>query len=226
MSLQSLSAYVNWNDIPGHLAYIIIAISYLLTNIFWLRIAAVVGLALEIFYFVVTGSGLWTSVFWDTIFILINLVQVALLVRDRLSLRLTADQKAFLAPLMAELDKAQIAQLLRTGAWKTLDSGHILTREGEPVTDLTFICDGQTEVRVRDQTIAHVGPGNFIGDVSFAMGSPATATVLAEGEVRVLAFDQVRLKALCTKDQQIASAMYRRIGGGLATKMKSATGKL
>lgn len=218
--------HFSWSDVPGHVAYIVIGISYLLTSIFWLRIAAVIGLALEILYFVISGSGLWTSIFWDSVFILINIVMLAALIRDRLSLKLTADQKAFLAPLMKELDKAQIAQLLRTGAWRTLSGGDVITREGETVQDLTFVCDGLTEVRVRDQVVAHVGPGNFIGDISFAMGSPATATVVADGEVRVLALDQTKLRTLCSKDQQIASALYRRIGGGLADKMRGATGRL
>ncbi len=224
--MDVLGITFSWSDIPGHVAYVVIGISYLLTSIFWLRIAAVVGLALEILYFVVSGSGLWTSIFWDSIFILINVVMLAALIRDRLSLRLTANQKTFLAPLMKEHDKAQIAQLLRTGGWRTLSAGETITREGEAVSDLTFVSDGLTEVRVRDQVVAHVGAGNFIGDVSFAMGSVATATVVADGDVRVLALDQAKLRALCEKDQQIASALYRRIGGGLADKMRGATGRL
>ena len=56
--------------------------------------------------------------------------------------------------------------------------------------------------------------GSFVGDVSFTTGVPATATVVALETARVLAFDQARLKALCARDEQIASALYRRIGGG------------
>ena len=101
-----------------------------------------------------------------------------------------------------------------------------MTTEADPVHELTFICEGQTEVRVRDQLVAHVGAGAFVGDVSFATGVPATATVITENAVRVLAFDQDKLKALCKRDEQIAHALYRRIGGGLADKMRVATGRL
>ena len=38
-----------WADVPGHLSYLIIAISYWLANIYWLRVTAVIGLALEWF---------------------------------------------------------------------------------------------------------------------------------------------------------------------------------
>ena len=224
--VEILHQFFNWAAVPGHLAYAVIAVSYLLTNIFWLRVAAVVGLSLEIVYFLISGSPVWTSIVWDTVFILINLVQVIRLLRDRLSLRLTTDQMAFLDPIVGDLDKAQIAQLLRTGEWRTLEPGAALTVEGVPVKELTFVCDGRTEVAVKGQVIAHVASGAFVGDVSFTTGLAATATVVAEVTSRVLAFDQMKLKALCVRDEQIASALYRRIGGGLADKMRRTTDRL
>src|SRR4051794_10342722 len=108
--LEILQQIFNWDAVPGHIAYAIIAISYLLTNIFWLRLAAVVGIAFEIVYFLLSGSPVWTSIVWDTAFIIINVAQVGRLLSDRLSLKLTADQRAFLAPIVGHLDKAQIAQ--------------------------------------------------------------------------------------------------------------------
>jgi hypothetical protein len=39
----------------------LIAISYWLTDIFWLRTVAVVGLSLEILYFLLTGGDLRTA---------------------------------------------------------------------------------------------------------------------------------------------------------------------
>lgn len=218
--------FVSWDAVPGHIAYAIIAISYLLTNIFWLRLAAVVGIGLEIIYFLLSGSPVWPSIAWDSAFILINLVQLGILLRDRFSLKLSEDEKAFIKPIVGDLDKAQIAQLLRTAEWRTLSPGTLVTTEAGPVSELTFICEGQTEVRVKDQLVAHVGAGAFVGDISFATGVPATATVTTEDAVRVLAFDQEKLKTLCKRDEQIAHALYRRIGGGLADKMRVATGKL
>lgn len=218
--------FFSWAAVPGHIAYAIIAVSYLLTNIFWLRLAAVVGISFEVLYFLFSGSPVWPSIAWDSAFILINLVQLGVLLRDRFSLRLSEDEKAFIKPIVGDLDKAQVAQLLRTAEWRTLPAGTVVTTESRPVEELTFICQGQTEVRVKDQLVAHVGAGAFVGDVSFATGVPATATVTTEDAVRVLAFDQERLKALCKRDEQIAHALYRRIGGGLADKMRVTTGRL
>lgn len=221
-----LQQIFSWDALPGHIGFAIVAFAYLLTNIFWLRFAAAVGISLDLVYSLFSTPPDWTSSFWDMVFIIINLIQLGRLLRDRLSLKLSLDEKAFLAPIVGHLDKAQIAQLLRTGEWRTLEPGEVLTVEEEPVADLTFICNGRTEVRVKGQVVAHVGPGAFIGDVSFTTGVSATATVMVDEVSRVLAFDQARLKALCTRDQQIASALYRRIGGGLADKMRATTDRL
>ena len=75
-------------DLTGTLSYVLIALSYLMTRIFWLRIAAVVGLFLEIAYFRLSGGDLKIGIGWDMIFITINLVMLFLLVRERASLTL------------------------------------------------------------------------------------------------------------------------------------------
>jgi len=225
-ALDFLHQFFSWDALPGHIGFAIIAISYLLTNIFWLRLAAVVGISLDLIYSIVSTPPDWTSSFWDSAFILINLAQLFRLLHDRISLKLSLDEKAFLAPIVGHLDKAQVAQLLRTAEWRTLDPGEVITVENTAVKDLTFICSGRTEVRAKGQVVAHIGPGAFVGDVSFTTGVLATATVLVEEEARVLAFDQLRLKALCGRDQQIASALYHRIGGGLADKMRVTTDRL
>ena len=47
----------------------LIAISYWLTDMFWLRAVAVIGLSLEILYFWLSGGDLRTGIGWDLIFI-------------------------------------------------------------------------------------------------------------------------------------------------------------
>ena len=60
------------NDLTGILSYGLIALSYLMTNIFWLRVSAVVGLFLEIAYFRMTDGDLKVGIVWGLIFISIK----------------------------------------------------------------------------------------------------------------------------------------------------------
>jgi len=46
--MESLATLFSLNNWPGHLSYVLIAISYWLTDIFWLRLVAIVGLSFDL----------------------------------------------------------------------------------------------------------------------------------------------------------------------------------
>jgi len=58
---------VLWSDVPGHVSYVLIALSYWMTNVFWLRIIAVIGLFFEMLYFRMSGGDMHTGIGWDII---------------------------------------------------------------------------------------------------------------------------------------------------------------
>jgi hypothetical protein len=45
--MEQLAAYSSRGDLAGHLSYVLIAISYYATNIYWLRGMAVLGLGIR-----------------------------------------------------------------------------------------------------------------------------------------------------------------------------------
>jgi len=217
--MEALSNYFAISDIPGHVSYLIIAISYCLSNIYWLRVAAVVGLLLEILYFLMTSSALYAGIAWDLIFIAINTFHLVLLTRDRFSIRLAADEHSLIKGAFAGLHDAQIAQILKAGTWRSVDAGTRLTEEGQPVHELYFIQRGRLGVQARGAHVAELGQGCFVGEIAFLTGNAATATVVADEETRLIAFNHARLLAICKRDDQIAAAMHRLIGRDLASKI-------
>jgi hypothetical protein len=60
--MDDLAAIFSLNNWPGHLSYVLIAVSYWLTDMFWLRWVAIVGLSLEILYFLLSGGDLRTGI--------------------------------------------------------------------------------------------------------------------------------------------------------------------
>ena len=113
--MDDLGAIFSLNNWPGHLSYVLIAVSYWLTDMFWLRLVAIVGLSFEILYFLLSGGDLRTGIGWDLVFIAINAYQLSRLVHDRLSLRLPKADRDLLRSVLAGLDDAQIARLLVAG---------------------------------------------------------------------------------------------------------------
>ena len=124
--MDDLGTIFSLNNWPGHLSYALIAISYWLTDMFWLRTVAVVGLSLEILYFWHSGGDLRTGIGWDLVFIAINLYQLYRLMKDRLSLRLPEADRELLRSVLTGLDDslspvcsppASFAKLRRAPRW-------------------------------------------------------------------------------------------------------------
>ena len=208
-------------DIAGHASYAIIAISYWLTNIYWLRVTAVVGLVLEVAYFVIQSDALYTGIAWDCIFIAINLFHLARLTHQRLKLRAVEGDRDLLRVMFDGLDDAQIGMLLNSSSWQRLAVGEHMTIQGEPVPALMLIAAGQASVVVSNHLIAHVGPGTFIGEMAFLTNAMASATVTATQPTRILRIELPRLRTLLVIDHQIAGVLHRLLGADLAQKLRA-----
>lgn len=210
-----------WADVPGHVSYVLIAISYYLTNIYWLRVTAVAGLSLEIVYFQLSGGAMHTGIAWDVVFIAINAYQIYWLVAERRKLRTMEHAHLLRQGVFAGFTDAQLARVVTAGSWRTLDAGAELTREGESVKELVLICDGQAVVKAHDTVVAHLRGGAFVGEMAFVSGNPASATVVVEHETRAFVFDMQRLRKLVETDDLVAVAIHRVVGRDLASKLKS-----
>jgi hypothetical protein len=214
--------YVTLIDLPAHLSYIVIAISYFLTNVFWLRVAAVIGLFLEIIYFRLTGTSASTGIPWDGLFILINLYQLIWLVRERLGAKLPEKDAAMLRQSFEGLSDAQIARMLRAADWLDLNPGEILTRQDAPVDALYFLCTGRAIVEINGSLVTYLEKGSFIGEIAYLTGNAATARVTIDEPSRVLAFSKMRMAKVTAKDSQINGILYQLLGRDLAQKMRRA----
>ena len=177
-------------DLTGTLSYAIIALSYMMTRIFWLRVAAVIGLFLEIAYFRLSGGDLKVGIGWDAIFIAINLVMIFLLVRERASLTLPEKDAPMLRQSFAGLDDAQIARLLKAADWRDAQPGETLTKQDHAVDSLFFLCSGRASVEVNGSFETYLEKGSFIGEIAYLTGNLATATVVIDEPSRVLAFSK------------------------------------
>jgi Cyclic nucleotide-binding domain len=209
-------------DLLVHLSYVMIAFSYFLTNMLWLRVAACVGLSLNLIYYAITGSSLHTSLPWDSIFILINLYELALLMRERWNAKLPEAETPLLRQAFEGLNDIQISKLLRAADWKSLTAGDIVTRQDAPVDALYFIIQGRAKVEVDGITVAHLESGTFIGEIAYLTGNPATARVVIEEPSRLLVFSRMRMAKVTAGDKQITGILYQVLGRDLATKMRRA----
>jgi Cyclic nucleotide-binding domain len=207
-------------DLTGTLSYAVIALSYLMTRIFWLRVAAVIGLFLEVAYFRLTGGDLKIGIGWDLIFIGINLYQLFWLIRERAKLRLPEKEAPLLREALAGLDDGQIARLLTAADWKDAAPGDLLTKQDAAVDSLYFLCSGRASVVVNGSFVTYLEKGAFVGEIAYLTNNLATATVVIDEPSRILAFSKLRMAKVTAADEQISGIIYQLLGRDLAMKMR------
>jgi CRP-like cAMP-binding protein len=155
---------------------------------------------------------------WDLIFIAINLYQLYRLVKDRLSLP-EADRD-LLRSVFTGLDDSQIARLLIAGEFSDFADGTTLAEENEALERIFFICSGHARVTIGGREVSHLEKGSFVGEVAFLTDKPATATVIAEGDMRALAFDRGELRQFFHKETEVVGLIDQLLGRELANKIK------
>ena len=99
--------------------------------------------------------------------------------------------------------------------------GTVLTRQGKPVDDLTYIASGLASVNVNGKDIATVGRGAVIGEVTYRTGQPATATITVSEDTVLLRFEVNALRAFVSRNADIGAVQEQNLAEHLRAKLTS-----
>lgn len=141
--------------------------------------------------------------------------------RLRLATGLSGPERMLHEGLFHELASAEFRRLLRSGLWRHLPEGAVLTRQGEPVSELMIIAEGSARVIVGRVFMGLLRPGYFVGETSFIGGKEATATVIADSPMRLFVVARPGFERLLRRDRGIEIAMLRAVNRELAAKLAS-----
>jgi hypothetical protein len=175
---------------------------------------------------VATQSGLDSSVLIGTLAGLFSGILMAMLMlaydlpRPKLSLNLPEPDRELLRSVFTGLDDAQIARLLVAGRFNDIVKGTTLAEENKPLDTLFFICRGHVSVTIAGRKVTQLEEGNFVGEIAFLTEKPATATVVAEDNVRALVFQRADLNQFFRTEVEVAGLIYQLLGRELAQKLK------
>jgi CRP-like cAMP-binding protein len=67
-------------------------------------------------------------------------------------------------------------------------AGTVLVDQGDTGTDCFVIVEGTASVYVRGEHVASSGPGSMVGEMALIDHRPRTATVVADGDMKLLRF--------------------------------------
>jgi voltage-gated potassium channel len=128
-------------------------------------------------------------------------------------------------PLFAELEAADIADIMRLLRAQTVEPGAMITRRGDAAHSMYFIAAGEVEIALKDSTV-RLGPGQFFGEVAVLRRARRSATATAITRANLLVLDAHDLHALMEREPRVAVRMKEMIDQRLGDKRVSERGDI
>jgi hypothetical protein len=113
-----------------HVANTFYLASFLGRDMLWLRTLTCGGLVLGLVFFTCQPMPLYGPAAWHAVFLLINVVQIRQILRERRRLDLTADQRHVAEAALGHLSRAELLTLLT----------HVMYRDPRRVGDIETVC--------------------------------------------------------------------------------------
>jgi CRP-like cAMP-binding protein len=138
----------------------------------------------------------------------------------------------FLVQAFPALSERQLVRATRNLERKDYTPGSILLREGAPPDQFYIITRGQIEVLVEDSdgdrlTVAHMGRGQYFGEVELLRGGTNMATIRAalDTGVQVAVLDRQTFDSLMTESTPTREALDRVAEARIAENLNGRNGR-
>ena len=182
---------MNIATLAGHLAFSLIAFSFLVKDIFWLRIVSILASLFSVFYnFYIPADPMWLAINWNFVFIVVNVYHIGVILYEKREVKMDDKNEELYQTLFKEMTPVEYLKISRAAQWETLKPGQRLITQGMPVPDLYLIYNGTVDVAIDGEKVAELKDGEFVGEMSFLTEKVATASCIVKYEAQCLVWKQ------------------------------------
>ena len=195
---------MNIGDITGHLAFGLIAFSFLVKDILYLRLLSILASVFSIFYnYFIPPEPMMIAVFWNGVFIITNLYHIAVIIYEKRPVKMSPKEKELYETMFRGLSPVEFLKIIKVAEWKEFKSPLPIIQQGKLVNDLILIYNGAVDVLVNDKKVAELKDGQFVGEMSFLTEKPATATCKVTHTTECLVWPQKDFKDLLKRNPSL-----------------------
>jgi hypothetical protein len=217
---------MNIATIAGHLAFGLIAFSFLVKDILYLRLVSVVASLFSVLYnFYIPAEPMWIAIGWNIIFILLNLYHVAVIIYEKRPVDMTDKEKELYETMFKGLTPVEFLKITKVAEWKKFNTPLPIITQGKPVKDLILIYNGTVDVLVNDNKVAELKDGQFVGEMSFLTEKPATATCKVEHNAECLVWPQQDFKDLLKRNPSLYFTIQSLLSEQVSNNLVSSSQK-
>ena len=210
---------MNIATIAGHLAFGLIAFSFLVKDILYLRFLSILASLFSVFYnFYIPVEPMWLPIGWNFVFVALNLYHIAVIIYEKRPVQMSPKHKELYETMFNDMTPVEFLKITKIADWTHFKSGEIITQQTHKVPDLNLIYNGTVDVAVDGKKVAELKEGQFIGEMSFLTEKPATATCIVKHDSEVLVWKQEQFKELLKRNP----SLYFTIQSLLSAQVSSA----
>jgi hypothetical protein len=199
---------VDWLSIVGNGAFALGALSLFARDILLLRVISVAsGIASLTYNYFIPGGPIWLPLGWVSFFILINVVQILIVLRERRPHPLTEEEAELHEAVFPTFSIVEFRKLLRLGAWRDMPLGTVLGIQGENPSEIIIVAHGRCDVERDGRVVRTLNDGAMIGELALITDTPFRATIKAATDLRCLVWPKPVLARFFSRNPLIALAM-------------------
>ena len=212
--------------IVGHLAFGLIAFSYLVKDIMYLRILSIVASLFGMFFnYTVPTEPLWLPIGWNAIFVMVNIYHISVLLYEKRPVQMDDKNTELYNTLFKELTPVEYLKISKAACWKNYQPNDVLIRQQHLVPDLILIYNGTIDVKVDDNKVAELRDGQFVGEMSFLTEKSATATCVVKHPTKCLVWKQQEFKDLLKRNPSLYFTIQSLLSAQVSSNLVSSSKK-
>jgi len=217
---------MNIATLAGHLAFGLIAFSFLVKDIFWLRIVSIAASLFSVFYnYTIPVEPMWLAINWNFVFIAVNVYHIGIILYEKRAVKMDDRNEELYQTLFKEMTPVEYLKISRAAEWVSLKPGQRIITQGMPVPDLYLIYNGTVDVIVDGDGVAHLKDGEFVGEMSFLTEKVATATCKVKYDTICLVWKQREFKDLLKRNPSLYFTIQSVLSAQVSDKLVSSSKK-
>ncbi len=217
---------MNIGDLTGHLAFGLIAFSFLVKDILYLRLLSILASVFSIFYnYFIPAEPMMIAVFWNGVFIITNLYHIAIIIYEKRPVKMSPKEKELYETMFRGLSPVEFLKIIKVAEWKEFKSPLPIITQGKPVNNLILIYNGAVDVLVNDKKVAELKDGQFVGEMSFLTEKPATATCKVTHTTECLVWPQKEFKDLLKRNPSLYFTIQSLLSEQVSNNLVSSSQK-
>ena len=215
---------MNIATLAGHLAFGLIAFSFLVKDIFWLRIVSIAASLFSVLYnYIIPAEPMWLAINWNFVFIAVNLYHIAVILYEKREVKMDDKNQELYDTLFKEMTPVEYLKISRAAKWELVKAGQRIITQGMPVPDLYLIYNGTVDVVVDNEQIAQLKDGEFVGEMSFLTEKVATATCKVKYDAQCLVWKQKEFKELLKRNPSLYFTIQSVLSSQVSDKLVKST---